>query len=49
MSSYQQSDFVHATTIISLSLQQLNLCVINYVVIIYGHATALLGIGQPEV
>ncbi|XP_033915944.1 E3 ubiquitin-protein ligase TTC3 isoform X2 [Melopsittacus undulatus] len=29
-------------------LKQLNLCVINYVVIIYGHATALLGIGQPE-
>uniref|UniRef100_A0A672V3A0 RING-type E3 ubiquitin transferase n=1 Tax=Strigops habroptila TaxID=2489341 RepID=A0A672V3A0_STRHB len=40
--------FLNATTIISLSLQQLNLCVINYVVIIYGHATALLGIGQPE-
>ncbi|XP_068769692.1 E3 ubiquitin-protein ligase TTC3 isoform X1 [Struthio camelus] len=29
-------------------LKQLNLRVINYVVIIYGHATALLGIGQPE-
>ncbi|KAM4682655.1 E3 ubiquitin-protein ligase TTC3 isoform 5-T5 [Amazona ochrocephala] len=29
-------------------LKQLNLCVINYVAIIYGHATALLGIGQPE-
>ncbi|KFO88570.1 E3 ubiquitin-protein ligase TTC3, partial [Buceros rhinoceros silvestris] len=29
-------------------LKQLNLHVINYVVIIYGHATALLGIGQPE-
>ncbi|OXB79514.1 UNVERIFIED_CONTAM: hypothetical protein H355_000330, partial [Colinus virginianus] len=29
-------------------LKQLNLCVINYVVIIYGHATSLLGIGQPE-
>ncbi|XP_069641236.1 E3 ubiquitin-protein ligase TTC3 isoform X7 [Haliaeetus albicilla] len=29
-------------------LKQLNLRIINYVVIIYGHATALLGIGQPE-
>ncbi|KAM6310150.1 E3 ubiquitin-protein ligase TTC3 [Aegotheles albertisi] len=29
-------------------LKQLNLHIINYVVIIYGHATALLGIGQPE-
>ncbi|XP_043394169.1 E3 ubiquitin-protein ligase TTC3 isoform X1 [Chelonia mydas] len=29
-------------------LKQLNLAVIDYVVIIYGHATALLGIGQPE-
>ncbi|XP_021261044.1 E3 ubiquitin-protein ligase TTC3 isoform X3 [Numida meleagris] len=29
-------------------LKQLNLRVINYVVIIYGHATSLLGIGQPE-
>ncbi|XP_010226687.1 PREDICTED: E3 ubiquitin-protein ligase TTC3 [Tinamus guttatus] len=29
-------------------LKQLNLRAINYVVIIYGHATALLGIGQPE-
>ncbi|KAM8819862.1 E3 ubiquitin-protein ligase TTC3 [Eudromia elegans] len=29
-------------------LKQLNLRVINYVIIIYGHATALLGIGQPE-
>ncbi|KFZ53797.1 E3 ubiquitin-protein ligase TTC3, partial [Antrostomus carolinensis] len=29
-------------------LKQLNLRVINYVVLIYGHATALLGIGQPE-
>ncbi|XP_061857095.1 E3 ubiquitin-protein ligase TTC3 isoform X3 [Colius striatus] len=29
-------------------LKQLNLHVINYVVIIYGHASALLGIGQPE-
>ncbi|XP_064008579.1 E3 ubiquitin-protein ligase TTC3 isoform X3 [Pogoniulus pusillus] len=29
-------------------LKQLNLHVINYVVLIYGHATALLGIGQPE-
>ncbi|NWI19522.1 TTC3 ligase, partial [Crypturellus soui] len=29
-------------------LKQLNLHAINYVVIIYGHATALLGIGQPE-
>ncbi|XP_069727681.1 E3 ubiquitin-protein ligase TTC3 isoform X3 [Phaenicophaeus curvirostris] len=29
-------------------LKQLNLHVINYVVIVYGHATALLGIGQPE-
>uniref|UniRef100_A0A8C8R812 RING-type E3 ubiquitin transferase n=1 Tax=Pelusios castaneus TaxID=367368 RepID=A0A8C8R812_9SAUR len=28
--------------------QQLNLAVIDYVVVIYGHATALLGIGQPE-
>ncbi|XP_009702284.1 PREDICTED: E3 ubiquitin-protein ligase TTC3-like, partial [Cariama cristata] len=28
--------------------KQLNLRIINYVVIIYGHATALLGIGQPE-
>ncbi|XP_074759816.1 E3 ubiquitin-protein ligase TTC3 isoform X2 [Athene noctua] len=32
----------------SSELKQLNLRVINYVVIIYGHATALLGIGQPE-
>ncbi|XP_009281259.1 PREDICTED: E3 ubiquitin-protein ligase TTC3 [Aptenodytes forsteri] len=31
-----------------LELKQLNLRIINYVVIIYGHATALLGIGQPE-
>ncbi|XP_030316378.1 E3 ubiquitin-protein ligase TTC3 [Calypte anna] len=30
------------------NLKQLNLRIINYVVIIYGHATALLGIGQPE-
>ncbi|XP_072185356.1 E3 ubiquitin-protein ligase TTC3 isoform X2 [Excalfactoria chinensis] len=29
-------------------LKQLNLRVINYVVFIYGHATSLLGIGQPE-
>ncbi|XP_053943402.1 E3 ubiquitin-protein ligase TTC3 isoform X2 [Cuculus canorus] len=29
-------------------LKQLNLHVINYVIIVYGHATALLGIGQPE-
>ncbi|XP_050772260.1 E3 ubiquitin-protein ligase TTC3 isoform X2 [Gopherus flavomarginatus] len=29
-------------------LKQLNLAVIDYVVVIYGHATALLGIGQPE-
>ncbi|XP_068000700.1 E3 ubiquitin-protein ligase TTC3 isoform X2 [Melanerpes formicivorus] len=29
-------------------LKQLNLHIINYVVLIYGHATALLGIGQPE-
>ncbi|XP_052529754.1 E3 ubiquitin-protein ligase TTC3 isoform X5 [Tympanuchus pallidicinctus] len=29
-------------------LKQLNLRIINYVVIIYGHATSLLGIGQPE-
>ncbi|XP_025067841.1 E3 ubiquitin-protein ligase TTC3 isoform X4 [Alligator sinensis] len=29
-------------------LKKLNLAVIDYVVIIYGHATALLGIGQPE-
>ncbi|KFP54731.1 E3 ubiquitin-protein ligase TTC3, partial [Cathartes aura] len=29
-------------------LKQLNLRIINYVLIIYGHATALLGIGQPE-
>ncbi|XP_072702580.1 E3 ubiquitin-protein ligase TTC3 isoform X3 [Ciconia boyciana] len=29
-------------------LKQVNLRIINYVVIIYGHATALLGIGQPE-
>ncbi|XP_074852251.1 E3 ubiquitin-protein ligase TTC3 isoform X2 [Carettochelys insculpta] len=29
-------------------LKVLNLAVIDYVVIIYGHATALLGIGQPE-
>ncbi|XP_051464548.1 E3 ubiquitin-protein ligase TTC3 isoform X2 [Apus apus] len=29
-------------------LKQLNFRIINYVVIIYGHATALLGIGQPE-
>ncbi|CAM9634025.1 unnamed protein product [Bubo scandiacus] len=32
----------------SSELKQLNLRIINYVVIIYGHATALLGIGQPE-
>ncbi|XP_019384464.1 PREDICTED: E3 ubiquitin-protein ligase TTC3 isoform X4 [Crocodylus porosus] len=29
-------------------LKKLKLAVIDYVVIIYGHATALLGIGQPE-
>ncbi|XP_032653076.1 E3 ubiquitin-protein ligase TTC3 isoform X4 [Chelonoidis abingdonii] len=29
-------------------LKQLNLAVIDYVVVTYGHATALLGIGQPE-
>ncbi|XP_075767908.1 E3 ubiquitin-protein ligase TTC3 isoform X1 [Pelodiscus sinensis] len=29
-------------------LKQLNLAVIDYVVVIYGYATALLGIGQPE-
>ncbi|KFQ18391.1 E3 ubiquitin-protein ligase TTC3, partial [Merops nubicus] len=29
-------------------LKPLNLHIINYVVIVYGHATALLGIGQPE-
>uniref|UniRef100_A0A803XPU2 E3 ubiquitin-protein ligase TTC3/DZIP3 domain-containing protein n=1 Tax=Meleagris gallopavo TaxID=9103 RepID=A0A803XPU2_MELGA len=29
-------------------LKQLNLRIINYVVIIYGHATSLLGIGLPE-
>ncbi|XP_060090251.1 E3 ubiquitin-protein ligase TTC3 [Heteronotia binoei] len=29
-------------------LQHLNLGIVDYVVIIYGYATALLGIGQPE-
>ncbi|XP_010281056.1 PREDICTED: E3 ubiquitin-protein ligase TTC3, partial [Phaethon lepturus] len=41
--------FSQLLTILNPSeLKQLNLRIINYVVIIYGHATALLGIGQPE-
>ncbi|XP_042315992.1 E3 ubiquitin-protein ligase TTC3 isoform X2 [Sceloporus undulatus] len=32
----------------SSQLQQLNLAVVDYVVTIYGYATALIGIGQPE-
>ncbi|KAM6314319.1 E3 ubiquitin-protein ligase TTC3 isoform 2-T2 [Podargus strigoides] len=40
--------FSQLLSLLNPSELKLNLRIINYVVIIYGHATALLGIGQPE-
>ncbi|XP_062982703.1 E3 ubiquitin-protein ligase TTC3 isoform X1 [Elgaria multicarinata webbii] len=46
--SAEQSFALLLNTLDPSQLQQLNLAVVDYVVIIYGYATALLGIGQVE-